>query len=195
MSDSHIYGENRGVGYFQLDLALHDEVQEVFAVPPEQFRFTNFEVGGDFAVGLYGDPDTTMTEFDRDADPVPSKFGLTALDSDEIFSDGEWVFSFGLDPLVEPLGLLLVGRVEFNVGVASEEPLESIIFVSENLTLDIGQTYDLCPDDLLHLHHSHHFPVYRFCVSDFRGGHRKYSASIHPPYGGLLEVVLINVET
>jgi hypothetical protein len=65
--------------------------------------------------------------------------------------------------------------------------------VVEDLTLDVGQPHDLRLDDLLHLHHSHQFSIHYFYSSPFLGerGHRKYSASIHPPFenGGLLEVV------
>jgi len=67
--------------------------------------------------------------------------------------------------------------------------------VVEDLALGIGQPHDFCLNNLLDLHHDHQFSIRHLCLSDFPGGrgHRKYSASIHPPFenGGLLEVVLI----
>ena len=175
--DSHIYGENRGVGRFEFDLAFDGEVQEVFAVPPEQLGLADFEVVGDLTVWLDCAPDPAATELDWNANPVARDFGVSALDSDEVFSDGERVFSFGLDALVEPLGLLFVRRVEFDAWVSFEEPLESFVFVVEDLMLNVGQPHDLRLDDFLHLHYSHQFVYYCVDSGGFRGerGHRKYS--------------------
>ncbi len=168
--DSQVHSKNRGVGSFEFDLALHDEVQEVFAVPPDQLGLANFEVIGEFTMGLDGHPNPATTELDRDANPVASDFGITALDSDEVFSNGERVFSIRLDSIVEPLGLLLVRRVEFDAGVALQEPLESFVFVVEDMALDAGQPHDLRLDDFLNLHSRHQASNYRGFLSHFWGG-------------------------
>ena len=77
------------------------------------------------------------------------------LGPNEVFSDGERVFPFRINALVEPLHLLLVRRVEFDAWISSEEPLESFIFVVEDLALDVGQPHDLRLDDFLDLHLRH----------------------------------------
>ena len=99
--------------------------------------------------------DSAPTEPDRDANPVPGKFGLAALYPDEVFSDGERVFPFRLDAFVEPPGLLFVCGVEFDVGVTLEELLEPVILMVKYLSLDVCQPHDLRPNDLLYLHHVH----------------------------------------
>jgi len=144
-------------------------VQEVFSVLPEQLGLANFVVGFNFAVRPGSDPNTAATKFYWDANPVASDFCVTPLDSDEVFSDGERVFMVGLNALVKPFGLLFVCRVEFDAGVALEEPLEPIVFMVEYLALDAGQPHDLCLDDFLHLRFNRQilFTVPR--SSDFRG--------------------------
>jgi len=87
-------------------------MQKILAVPPAQLGLADFEVVGDFAVGLDGDPDTAATELDLDANPVSCNLRVLAFNSDEVFSDGERVFPFGLDAAVEPLRLLFVRRVQ-----------------------------------------------------------------------------------
>lgn len=155
MSDPQIHGENREVGILQLSLALYRQVQKVFSVSPEQFGLADFEVVGDSAMGLYGDPDPATTEFDWDANPVAGDFGVAPLDPNEVFSDGERIFSLRLDALVKPLCLLLVRGVEFNAGVALQESLEPFVFVVEHLALDIGQPHDFRFDSLLYFHCEH----------------------------------------
>jgi len=135
VSDPQVHGENRGVGIFQLNLTLHDEVQEVLTVAPEQLGLADLEIIVDFAVGLDGHPDATPAEFDRDADPVTGDFGIATLDPDEVFSDGERIFSLWVDTAVESLGLLFVRRVEFDAGIAPQEPLQPIVFVVNDLAL------------------------------------------------------------
>jgi len=161
VSDSHVYGKNRGVGCFDFDLTFDGEVQKVFSAPPEQLRLADFEVFGDFAVRFDSDPYSTTAELDWDANPIAGELGVSMLDPDEVFSDGERVFSFGFDALVESSSLLFICRVEFNAGIPPQEPLKPIVLVVENLALDVRQPHDLCPDDFLHLHHSHHFSVSR----------------------------------
>ncbi len=178
MSDSQVYGKNRGVGGFDLNLTFHDEVKEVFAITSEQLGLTDFEVSGDLAVGLYGNPDPAATELDWDANPAAGKFSITALDSDEVFSYREWVFSFGFDALIEPPSLLFVRRVEFNAGVALQESLESFVLVVENLSFDSSQPYNFCLDDLLNFHRAHRSLFNHVRSSDFRG---EVTESIHTP--------------
>ena len=91
---------------------------------------------------------------DWNANPIVGDFGISALDADEVFSDGERIFSFGFDSLIESLSLLFVRRVEFNAWVSLEEPLEPIVFMIENLALDISQPHDLRHDNFLNYHFS-----------------------------------------
>ena len=168
VSDPQVYCENRGVGCIEFDLALDGEVQEVFAVSPEQLGLADFEVVGDLAMGLDGDPDPASAKLGWDAGPVAGDFRVAALDSDEIFSDGERVFSFGLDGFVEPLRLLFVRGVEFNVGIPLQESLEPFVFVVEYLAFSVSQPHDLPLDDFLHLHHDHQFSIRHLWLSDFR---------------------------
>ena len=180
VSDSHIYGEKRGVGSFQLNFTLHDEMHEVFSVSPEQLRFADFEVGDDFVMGLDCYPDPAASELDWDADPVAGNFRVVAFDSGEVFSDEERVFSFGIDAAVEPLGLLFVGGVEFDALVAPQETLKPVVLVIENLALYTRQPNDLRLDDLLNLRFIHQFPICCFCSSCFREG--EGTKSIRPQF-------------
>jgi len=152
VSDPQVHGKNRGVGCFQFNLTLHDDVQEVFAVSPEQFGLANLKVISDYAMGLDGNPYTAAAKFDRDANPVASELGVSPLDSNEVFPDGERVFPLRLNAFVESLSLLLVCGVEFNAGVALEESLEFFVFMVEDLSLNVGQPDDLRLDDFLYLH-------------------------------------------
>ncbi len=152
VSDTHVHCENRGVGGFDFHLTLDGEVQEVFAVPPEQLGLTNFKVISDFTMRLDGDPDPSTPEPDWDTNPISCNFRVLMCDSDEVFSDGKRIFPFGLDYFVEPFCLLAVRRVEFNAGIALQEPLESFVFVVEDLTFNIGQSYNLCLDDFADFH-------------------------------------------
>jgi hypothetical protein len=93
-------------------------VQEVFAVSLEQLGLADFVVRLNFTVRLDGDPYPAAAEPDRDANPVAGDLGVPPLDSDEVFSDGERVLPFRLDAPVEPLRLLAVRGVEFNIQVA-----------------------------------------------------------------------------
>jgi len=157
MSDTQIYGEYRGVGSLGFDLALDGQVKKIPTVPPEELGLADFEVGGDFTVGLDGHPNSASTELDWDANPVAGNFRITMFNTNEVFSNGDGILPFGLDALIEPLSLLFVGRVEFGAGVTSEESLKSFVLVVEDQTLDVGQLHDLRLDDLLNLHRKHRY--------------------------------------
>jgi hypothetical protein len=116
---------------------------------PEQFGFADFKVVCDFAVGLDCHPHPTRAKLDGNTNPIAGDFGFSALNSNQVFSDRERVFSFRFDYFVKPLGLLFVGGVEFNAWVSLEESLESYVFVVEDLSLDVGQSHDLRLDSFL----------------------------------------------
>ena len=130
-------------------------------------------------MGLDGYPDPTVTELDRDANPVACDFCVSVLDSNEVFTDGERILLFGFDALVEPLCPLFVCRIEFNAGTALQEPLQDMVFVVENLALDVGQPYDLRLDDFLHLHFTHRFLFFS-------------PSSSGPFWGEVAEISIIN---